>query len=68
MIVFLEAGPSLETSECSLYFSESSKSSVHYLNDTRRFDVSSEGPLSGVSVKADEGSLLETSNLFVSFR
>ncbi len=30
--------------------SEGSKSSTHYLNDKNRFDVSSKGPLSGISV------------------
>ncbi len=44
--------------------SEGSKSSTHYLSDTNRFDVSSKGPSSGISV--NEGPLLETSNLFVS--
>ena len=49
---------------------EGSKSSTHYLSDTNRFDVSSKGPSSGISVTLipDEGSLLETSNLFVSLR
>ncbi len=28
----------------------SSKGSTHYLNDTNRFDVSSKGPSSGISV------------------
>ncbi len=31
--------------------SKSSKSSTHYLNDTNRFDVSSKGPSSGISVE-----------------
>ena len=30
--------------------SKSSKSSTHYLSDTIRFDVSSQGPSSGISV------------------
>ena len=30
---------------------KSSKSSTHYLNDTNRFDVSSKGPSSRISVK-----------------
>ena len=29
---------------------EGSKSSTHYLSDTNRFDVSSKGPSSGISV------------------
>ena len=29
---------------------EGSKSSTHYLNDKNRFDVSSKGPSSGISV------------------
>ena len=33
-----------------LFTSKSSKSSTHYLADTNRFDVSSKGPSSGVSV------------------
>ena len=44
--------------------SEGSKSSTHYLSDKNRFDVSSKGPSSGISVK-DERPLLETSNLFL---
>ncbi len=30
--------------------SEGSKSSTHYLNDKNRFDISSKGPSSGISV------------------
>ncbi len=30
--------------------SEGSKSSAHYLSDTNRFDVSSKGPSSGISM------------------
>ncbi len=50
--------------------SKSSKSSTHYLSDANRFDVSSKGPSSGISVTLipDEGPLLETSNLLVSLR
>ena len=69
--------------------SEGSESSTHYLSDKNRFDVSSKGPSSGISVgrrafgkkglweegpgisvetRADEGPLLETSNLFLSLR
>ena len=38
--------------------------------NTNRFDLSSKGPSSGISVTLipDEGPLLETSNLFVSLR
>ena len=32
--------------------SEGSKSSTHYLSDTNRFDVSSKGPSSGISVES----------------
>ena len=55
---------------CYLISPEGSKSSTHYLSDTNRFDVSSKGPSSGISVELvpDEGPLLETSNLFVSLR
>ena len=49
----------LKISACVLS-SEGSKSSTHYLSDTNRFDVSSKGSSSGIS--------LETSNLFVSLR
>ncbi len=48
-------------------FCEGSKSSTHYLGDKNRFDVSSKGPSSGISVP-DEGPLLETSNMFLSPR
>ena len=50
--------------------SEGSKSYTHYLSDTNRFDVSSKGPSSEISVKLipDEGPLLETSKVFVSLR
>ncbi len=41
--------------------SEGSKGSTHYLGDKNRFDVSSKGPSSGIT-------LLETSNLFLSPR
>ena len=43
---------------------------INYLNDTIRFDVSSEGPSSFFSLIPDdpEGPLLETSNLIVLFR
>ena len=34
----------------SIDFSEGSESSTHYLSDTNRFDVSSKGPSSGISV------------------
>ncbi len=34
--------------------SEGSKSSTHYLSDTNRFDVSSKGPSSGISVIPDD--------------
>ena len=53
---------------------EGSKSSTHYLSYKNRFDVSSKGPSSGISVTnsrrliPDEGPLLETSNLFLSLR
>ena len=53
---------------------EGSKSSTHYLSNKNRFDVSSKGPSSGISVTnsrrliPDEGPLLETSNLFLSLR
>ncbi len=33
-----------------IFTSEGSKSSTHYLGDKNRFDVSSEGPSSGISV------------------
>ncbi len=50
--------------------SEGSKSSTHYLSDKSRFEVSSKGPSSGISVILipDEGPLLETSNPFLSLR
>ncbi len=45
-----------------IYYSlVSSKSSTHYLSDTNRFDVSSKGPSSGITLIPDEGPLLETS-------
>ncbi len=34
--------------------SKSSKTSTHYLSDTNRFDVSSKGPSSGISVGGRE--------------
>ncbi len=34
--------------------SEGSKSSTHYLSDTNRFDISSKGPSSGISVGVGE--------------
>ncbi len=37
------------------YKSEGSKSSTHYLNDKNRFDVSSKGPSSGISVGGGGG-------------
>ena len=42
-------------------------SSTHYLKDTIRFDVSSKGPSSGISVILTSV-ILETSNRIVSFR
>ena len=42
---------SLDISAAAIIFtSEGSKSSTHYLGDKNRFDVSSKGPLSGISV------------------
>ena len=59
------------------YQHQKGASSTHYLSDKNRFDISSKGPSSGISVdegptkgrrRADEGPLLETSNLFLSPR
>jgi hypothetical protein len=40
----------LQQTQVKIYTSKSSKRSTHYLNDTIRFDVSSKGPLSEISV------------------
>ena len=58
----------LEVFKGSFHASEGSKSSTHYLGDKNRFDVSSKGPSSGITLIPDEGPLLETSNLFLSPR
>ncbi len=39
--------------------SEGSKSSTHYLGDKNRFDVSSKGPSSGISVGPTKGLCLK---------
>ena len=53
---------------CLYLISEGSKGITHYLGDKNRFDVSSEGPSSGITLIPDEGPSLETSNLFLSPR
>jgi hypothetical protein len=52
---------------CRITASTSSKSSIHYLNDTIRFKVSSKDLSSGISTIHDEGPLLQTSNHIVLF-
>ncbi len=46
--------------------SEGSKSSTHYLGDKNRFDVSSKGPSSGISVcGGGRGGVGESTRVFI---
>ncbi len=45
--------------------SEGSKGITHYLGDKNRFDVSSEGPSSGISVGGGGGGVGESTRVFI---